>query len=753
MGDNNELLAIFWEEVGDHLNTLNQALLQVEMSSGEERQKHLKEMNRVAHSMKGASRAVGMSLIEQIAHHMEEVFYYALEKAMPLTPAIADSLYDGLDVIQNVMSHQENDEDIIARVLDNLAQVVVQFVPLPAVTPAVAVDPSPAEVIPIVPSTPSPLETTELPLRPLEETLRVSVGKLDALMAEVSELSIVKMRGDMRYTRMSALRRQLSKWLKEWRTVRTAYIRLVRRLQDRTQEATPEVVALLRFLETNQRYLAEANRELTGLLQMLANDHLQLTTLTDQLQDYVARLRMMPFESVVGGFQRMVRDIARDLNKQAQLTVKGASVELDKTVLDALKDPLMHLLRNALDHAIEPESVRVEQGKPPQGELLIALEQRGNEIVIRVSDDGRGLDVAKIRQKAIQRGLLSAQEATQLDDDGARQLVFQSGFSTSDHVTAMSGRGLGMDIVRDRIESLRGRVSLTSQEGVGTTVTLSVPMSLTRLRCILMRVGDEEYAVPSAMVARMEKLPRQAVYTANGQRMVALNGVPVPFVALADVLESPMTLSESDVMSVLALSALERTVAFEVDDLYNELELVLKPLGRELANAPFVVGGALLGSGDVVLVLDANDLVRSAIGAQVPRRSRSATLEPDVARPRLHVLIVDDSITTRTLEKNILEAIGFEVSVAVDGVEAWSKLRDELPDVVVSDVEMPNMNGLELAHRIKNDPRTRHLPVILLTSLGKPEQREAGLRAGADAYLVKSQFDQNELLATIHSVL
>jgi two-component system chemotaxis sensor kinase CheA len=308
-----------------------------------------------------------------------------------------------------------------------------------------------------------------------------------------------------------------------------------------------------------------------------------------------------------------------------------------------------------------------------------------------------------------------------------------------------------MDIVRDRVETLRGQIVVQSHSGQGTTMTISVPVSLTRIRGILLRVGEEDYAIPSTMVLRMETLPRSAIFTGEGREMVLVNERPMPLVSLGALLEvAGMGLRGAEIQ-LLALQSGDKSVAFEVDALYSELELVLKPLGPELRNAPFVAGAALLGSGDIVIMLDANDLIRRASGAAPLRRSTPSRLK---ARARkLRVLVVDDSITTRTLEKNILEAIGFDVLVAMDGMEAWQILGDTLPDVIISDVEMPNMNGLELTRRVKTSAHTQHIPLILLTSLAKPEQREAGLQAGADAYLIKSRFDQAELLETIQAVI
>jgi two-component system chemotaxis sensor kinase CheA len=763
---NNELLSIFWEEVADHLGVLNESLLRVEMAQGEEKRSLLKEMNRVAHSTKGAARAVGLGLIETIAHYMEEIFHLALDFNMAITPAIADTLYDSLDLIQNVMSNIENDNEVVTRVLLALEGIVAAHVPdetavwSPPDVPELILTTAELQAVPVVddrvlPPIDAASNTQTLLVRTLDETIRVSIDKLDQLMAQVSELNVLKMRGELRFKRTVELQQMLIRWQREWRSVRTGYIRLIRRVQDSSKSSAPppELTTILRFLEVNQRYLQNANRDMLHLYQALAQDQLTLLTLTDDLQDRVADLRMMPFETVAGGMQRLVRDLARDLKKQVVLDIIGAHVEIDKAVLDALREPLMHLIRNSVDHGIETPLERSNLGKPSFGLIELTVEQRGSEILIRVKDDGRGLNPEVLRQKAVQRGLMNSAEAEALDDDSVRMLIFQAGFSTQDTVSAISGRGLGMDIVRERVESLRGRISVASTPGHGMTTTINVPVSLTRIRCVLLRVGDEEYAVPSVMIARMERIDRSQIYTAKGQAMAKIGDRPVPLFTLGDVLSVPTMDAERPQADVVVLQALERMVAFEVDDLYSELELVLKPLGRELINTPFVAGAALLGSGAVVIVLDANDLVRVASGDAMPRRNRLPALASEPSTRRLRVLVVDDSITTRTLEKNILETAGFEVVVAIDGLEAWTNLLEINPDIIISDVEMPQMTGLELARRVKGDARTRDIPLILLTSLGKPEQREAGLAAGADAYLVKSQFDQAELLATIQSVL
>lgn len=772
----NELLNIFWEEVGEYLSSLNEALLQIEMASGDEQMAMLREMNRVAHSMKGAARAVGFGLIETIAHYMEEVFQAALNNHLEISPDMADTLYDGLDLIQNTMAGEANDESVTRDVLRNLENMVafpqsngkVPHSRQPVEHPAIVNQEDDEEedydedevTVSAIPPQPVQLPTIEggsttqtMLLRTIEETIRVPVGKLDRLMAEASELIVARMQGELRSQRLSAAIQRISRWQREWRTVRASYIRLARRIGEQDEETADEMAAIFRFLESNQRNLMETYRELSHLTQLMVQDNMQLNTLSDTLQGDIASLRMMPFESISAALQRMVRDLARDTHKNVHLEIKGVHVEIDRTVLDALKEPLMHLLRNAVDHGLETPEEREVTGKSTEGTIQITVEQRGSEIVIDVSDDGRGIDLDRIRQKAVERGLLSDNDASSMADEEARQLIFRSGFSTSDRVTAISGRGLGMDIVRERIEGLRGRISVSSREGEGSTVMIAVPVSLTRIRAVLLRLGDEEYAVPAAMVQRMVTVPRDMIYTAEGRNLINLLDHPTPVVSLAELLDAPVN-PLTDSMNVIVLRTTDRSVAFEVDYLYSEMELVLKPLGPELASTPFVAGAALLGSGEIVVVLDAAGLIRKAAGAPALRRSQTAlTTTKTRAERRLHVLVVDDSITTRTLEKNILEAVGFRVTVAVDGAEGWARLAENEIDVIISDVEMPNVNGLEFTRQVKGHPATRDIPLILLTSLAKPEQREAGLQAGADAYLVKSQFDQQDLLNVIHSVI
>ncbi len=764
-----DLLNIFWGEVGDYLQTLNSTLLQIEAGTPQDESDVLREMNRVAHSMKGAARAVGINVIETIAYYMEEIFESALNKRLKLNPTIADLLYDGLDLIQNVVNGVENDTEILATTLTRMEQTVVG-VAKPAKKKSseqAIVMPAAQEVNPVV--TPAKSTSTlsrvtltgdggdsgTLQLRTAEETVRVPVSRLDRLMGAASELLVVRMHSEAHLREFQRLQKLNQRWQREWRAIRTAYIRLARRLQNEPDTTPDEVVTLFKFLETNQRYLTETNRHLGQLARELAQYNAQFSLLSEQLQQDISGMRLVPFETLIGGSQRLVRDLARDTGKEVHLDVNGATVEMDKTALDALKEPIMHLLRNAVDHGIESPDDRRRANKLVTGRVELSVEQRGKEIVLRVSDDGRGLDAFRIGRAAVHAGLLNSQEAAVINAEDAYNLIFHPGLTTNDKVTALSGRGMGMDIVRTRVESLRGRVSVQSEPGKGTTFVLQIPVSLVRLSCILLRLGEQDFAVPSVSVARMMTLQRDVLFTAEGREMIMLDERPVPVVSLGRILGLHVKpLSEMDEIPVMILTVGDRVVAFEVDELFSEQELVLKPLGHEIAGAQYVSGAALLGGGEIVIVLDPNDLIRGATGQTSLHLRQTMTMNAvTTAERRLCVLIVDDSITTRTLEKHILETAGFEVHVAVDGMEAWDRLGEREFDVVIADVEMPRMNGLELTRRVKADAQLEHTPIILLTSLGKPEQREEGLKAGADAYLVKSRFDQGELLKVIRALV
>ncbi|MBZ0293300.1 MAG: Hpt domain-containing protein, partial [Anaerolineae bacterium] len=448
-----DLLTIFKDEVGEYLALLNKALLRIETSTADV--ELLRELNRIAHSMKGAARAVGIKPVETVSHAMESVFEAARNEQIELSPSVCDLIYDGLDIIHLIVEGQDIEAETLGLIISSLESL----------TP---VDEKPASSrirdtfsmeIPVVRLEEPANEPATLTLRAAEDSVRVTVSKLDRLMAEVSELLVARMQNEERLHEIELLRRLHARWRREWQGVRGAYVRLARRMQDEDGDLKEDLAALFKFLESNQRYLGDSNHQLGQLAHIVGQDNLRLSTLSDQLQDDITRMRLISFETLLSTFQRMVRDLARDTGKQVHFDVMGASVEIDKTVLDALKDPIIHLLRNAVDHGIEPPDVRERRGKSPVGVIRLMIEQRGSEVMVRVADDGTGIDSRAVLETAVMVGVLNEQDAETLSEEDARDLIFQPGLTTSSHLTTISGRGIGMDAVRSQVERMRGRVS------------------------------------------------------------------------------------------------------------------------------------------------------------------------------------------------------------------------------------------------------------------------------------------------------
>jgi len=745
-----DLLSIFWVEAADYLEALNRLLLQLEVAApGDDAIPRLREVTRIAHSLKGAARAVGQTAIETLAHHMEDLFDLALAGRLTLNPGVCDALYDSLDVIQLIADGAPVSPEVVEEAVHGLQSVA-------SGDGSAAGDGQPGGTA--VELSAMPGDSPAAAVHATGDTVRVSLGKLDQLMGQTSELLLARMHSEQRHQDVQELLDEHRRWRRLWRQARSAYIRATRRLRDAHSPAMPaegsaDLFTLLDFLESTQHYITESGRRLAALGQALAQDSLHLTALVDELQADIASVRMLPFATILGAFQRMVRDLARAGGKEAILVVEGAQVELDKHVLEMLKDPLMHLLRNAVDHGIEPPDARAAAGKPPAGTIRLTVSSRGNDIHVAVRDDGRGIDPQAVGRRALEAGLISELDVENLSDSEITALIFEPGFSTAQRVTPLSGRGLGLDVVRQRVEALRGRLWVENHPGQGATFHLIVPVSLTRTRCLLARIGEETYAIPLTSVTRITTIDPATVFAVESRPMIEIDGRPIPLVHLATVLERPAPPAPLTPTSpVLILHSTEqRQVAFIIDELVSEQELVLKALGEELGRVRNVAGAAILGSGEVVIVLNPSDLIKSArrARAMIARAAEAAT-GPEAGEPGPpRILVVDDSLTTRTLEKNILEAAGFRVRTATDGDEALRVLLEHPIDVIISDIEMPGLNGFDLTRRLKAYARWRDIPLILVTSRDSPGDRERGLQAGADAYVAKSEFDQDELLRII----
>jgi two-component system chemotaxis sensor kinase CheA len=443
----------------------------------------------------------------------------------------------------------------------------------------------------------------------------------------------------------------------------------------------------------------------------------------------------------------MVRDLAITAGKELEIEVLGGDVEVDRAVLDGLREALLQLVRNAADHGIEPPAKRERAGKPRRGKVTVAAALKGDRFTVTVSDDGAGLDVPAVRAQIERRGLPVPDDEREL----ARTL-FEGGMSTRDEVTAISGRGVGLDIVRAAVARLRGTVGVEWCETVGTTFTIECPPALATIRALLAAVGPQIVAVPMTNVERLLRVRPEEIKHAEGRDVITTAEVLVPLVALARLLPPLVERPATGALAVILLRAGDRRLAVAVDELVAEQEVVLRPVGRGREPLPHVSGAAILGTGRVALVLNPVTLVGAGLSLGAGPGLTVAGAQP--AGPAKHrILVVDDSITTRTLERSILEAAGYDVRTAVDGADGWRVLQEHGCDLVVADVEMPRMDGFALCEAIRGSKRLQTLPVVLVTALESPEHRARGLEVGADAYIGKSSFDQQNLLETINQLL
>jgi two-component system chemotaxis sensor kinase CheA len=569
-----------------------------------------------------------------------------------------------------------------------------------------------------------------------KHSLRVPVEKLDALAHLAPEMVVQNLKAFERHTELRRLERMTS------------------RLRDRVREAriaprSPDVDRGQQLGEYADA-LDVLTRRLREFLVNFSDDRARLNLITEELRQNVIELTMLPVSSVFDAFPRAVRDLSRTFGKPIELIVRGRDTELDKKIVEQITEPLIHLLRNAVDHGIEPPDERRRVGKPEAGQLVLAAEQQGNRILITMKDDGRGIDPMALRAAAVRRHIATAAELDRWSPDALFNLIFEPGFTTRLLTTDVSGRGVGMDVVRRVVDRLGGTVRVQTELGKGTTVTLNLPLSLALLRVVLLEAGEELFALPTAVVRRIIQTGAGGPAGLQEGPAVEIDGETMPLAPLAALLQVAAASSAAR-QTVLVAEASDGRFGIVVEAVHEEQELVFKELRGPLRNQKTFNGAALLGNGDIVPILDVNalfDLASLAPAGQTAPLLQQRTL------PRMRrVLVVDDSLVAGELQKNILVAAGYESEIAGDGAEAIESLRRREWDLVIADVDMPRMDGFELTERIRADERLRGIPVIIVTSRDMPDDRRRGFEVGADAFVLKREFDQNQLLETVRRLV
>lgn len=733
------LRATFLIELEETVGDLCGALTQLEAQAGSEKQAQLHaSLFRGAHSLKGAARTVEYFEVADLMHAIEDLLRARVE-GPALDADLRTLILACLDALHDAGRRARQGEPLTVPSAPELTRALVA-----AGAGRPFVQPTPAPLPPLQ-SSPSP--GASAPLGPASEVgrARVEVERLDSLLSKSAELLVERGRVRADVQRLNEVGESLANWQRGFRS----FAGKARTVLGPGPDHDPALTELLQQLDRAMPLLKPLIRELEGACGALGRDVARLERVAEPLDAQIRRVRMVPFSELLPRLQRTVREAASFVGRQVRLQIEGGEVEADRAIIEGLASPLLHLVRNAVCHGIEPAGLRAAMGKPSDGLLRIVVGLRAGALEVRVEDDGAGVDVEEVREALKRRGL--PVPATSV---GVLRSLFSPQMSTRAKVDALSGRGVGLDVVRDSVEALHGSVELFSTVGQGTQVVLCLPLTVTRLRALCMQAGGEVLCLASAHVLRLLRVDPEAVRKVNGADVLDLDGQTVPVVELAQALGLPPArpIEGQGKLHVMVVTEGGRVAAFVVDGFLSEGERVIKSLGPRLVGLALFGGATLMASGQVALVLQPAPVVDVAVSGAASH-DLGARVRPAAAPRRARILVADDSRTTRSMVTSVLEAAGHEVVSTEDGSAGWRCLQEQSFDLVVADVEMPLMDGLHLTRTIRSSPQHRGLPVVLISGLDTREDRRRGLEAGADTYLVKTSFDQTRLLEAVERLL
>lgn len=743
-----QLREAFAVESKEHIQTIASALLAFEETQANPDQELIETTYRAVHSLKGAARAVDLKDIEYICHSMESVFQALKRSEVRINSQLLDMLHEALHLIELILTNSAVPAPEISSICEKLDQQVKNSsanLSMPPKSPfdtqslgASSSSPSRAEIEslpplqPSMPATPpsSPLSTqstnpsSKAETKPaIPTTIRVQAERLDILLRKSENLIAIK------------------------------------QLHAQIQGQLKNALSMLSEASTDLQARKESISILSTISNRLASESIHISTLIDSLIEETQSVLMLPCSVLFDTFPITAYDIAKSLGKEVSLEISGQSIELEKRILEKLKDPLMHILRNAIDHGIEFANEREAHGKPRRGKITISVSHLdSHNIEIIIADDGQGIDPETIRSTAVARNILQEAEAQKKQPEELYSLLFESGFSTSQIITDLSGRGLGLAIVKDALDDLEGSVRIESAPGKGTSFHLIIPYTKASFKGNLIRVSEQSFVVPSSALEKGIRIRQDAITASGTTNTIEYQNQPIGIVHLGDILgiSRPLETETSDHVLAVICRAQDKVCAFIVDEIMGEQDVLIKPLGTLLQKVRGIYGATIGPNDEVIPILNMKEILEMAFsissgarGNALPEKA-SQTETKDKATNAKRILVVEDSITSRTLITSILSAAGFQVKAAVDGIEGFTLLKSEPFDLVVSDVEMPRLDGFGLTERIRKDPALANIPVILVTALESKEHKEKGIAVGANAYITKSNFAQSNLLDTVH---
>jgi chemosensory pili system protein ChpA (sensor histidine kinase/response regulator) len=769
-----ELLEVFQLEAEDHLRSIQAALPLLE--NRPEDRELLQEIRRSAHTLKGSAAMVGLRTITQLAHRMEDLLDLLYAAVRPVTFNEIQLLFTTTDILQDLASGKPPPQSQLAEVYDRFTELLGDK----------AVDtPAGAQAIHSAERDAATTDTVDNDLatsHKVSRFVRIPIERLDELVKLVSEVAIARAAFEQR---MTDFLRQVNELQLSTERLRRASYKLETQYEARTLAGRPvaddgpinrllssfrshgfddlefdrytDFHLLTRELAETTSDIQTVNSELHHLFSDFESHLARQARQASEIEDKLMRLRMVPLSTLASRLHRTVRSVAKQQNKQIELVLEGETTELDKTVLEEMADPLLHLLRNAVDHGIEAPELRQAKGKPVKGVIRFSACHEGNQVILQISDDGAGIDLQLIRDLAISRGLVEATNAAGLSKEALYDLLYLPGFSTTRVVSEISGRGVGLDVVKSQVQKLKGTIALNSEPGQGTTFTIRLPLTLAITRALLVRAHQQTFALPLDSVRQILRLENNELERIGHEPVLRVTGEVYPVLFLGQVLGLREPAESADRFPALILNTGDRQVALIVDRLLGGKKIVVKNLGNHLRRVRGILGATLMGDGSVVLIVNPSDLGCTTTDVKSPTRLPNQSRTQSVAQvsdESLTVLVVDDSPSVRRVISNLLKSVGWQAITAKDGLEALQLLHrsPKPPDLVLLDIEMPRMDGYELLASLRGQDAYQSLPVVMITSRAGEKHRRKALDLGASAYLVKPYQDE-DLLRIIRSLV
>ena len=725
-----EMFSLFQIELQNSLQVIGNNLLEIEDSP--EDSSLLEAMMRAAHSIKGAARMIGIEAVVKLSHSMEDVFVAAQNNKISLSKNSIDQLFFCVDILKKL---EDKSSIEVKNWSTENTESVHQYIHILTIIQSGANAPTPT---PKIITTDAQPESEKKPKPITESIVRVSADRINKLVGLAGELTVTTNWVREYSDSMLQLKRKHSEILDQ--------IERLRCLIDDSHHSEVE-----RKLITELQHHAEHYREsLTTHIFSLDNFDRRSTSLSSQINHEVISSRMRPFSDSTQGYKRMVRDISSSLNKKVTLEIHGENTAVDRDILEKLDAPLNHMIRNAIDHGIESPEERLQNGKPETGLITINASHQAGRLLIQVKDDGRGVDTENLREKILSKKLVNEQMAESLSKTELLDFLFLPSFSTRSEVTELSGRGVGLDIVHSALQEIRGKLHADTEIGQGMEINMELPLTLSVIRSLLVRIKNELYAFPLAKIQSLFTIKKQDISILEDKQYITINDKHIGLIHCAQILGEQTTKTADENIPVIIIGDWNMSYGIVVDELIGEKSLALRTLNKKLGKIKDISAAALTDDGEPVLVFDTDDLLQSIqdIISGKDLYKIGAVNEFDTSNTK-RVLIVDDSLTVREIEKKLLESKGYSVDVAVDGVDGWNIVRNGNYDLVISDVDMPRMNGIELIKLIKADASLRTLPVMMVSYKDRAEDKQKGLEAGADYYLTKGSFHDDTLIEAV----